>query len=195
MTDAGNDDLEPTVNTALGPRVEAVREAALDLLASLPQRPERLRVRAADVAVELDWRPMPTPPESPPHPAQHASAEQHPPEAVSAAPPGVALDGRVGLHYVCAPTIGTFYHAPEPGARPFVAEGATVNPGQQVGIIEAMKLMLPVEADRAGRVVEVLIPDGQAVEYGERLLALGPVESIEERTHSHVEEGARRQPR
>jgi acetyl-CoA carboxylase biotin carboxyl carrier protein len=75
-------------------------------------------------------------------------------------------------HYVCATSVGTFYRAPEPGADPFVVEGSTVGKGQQVGIIEAMKLMLPVEADRSGRVAQVLVEDGQPVEYGDRLFAL-----------------------
>jgi acetyl-CoA carboxylase biotin carboxyl carrier protein len=56
-----------------------------------------------------------------------------------------------------------------------VSEGDVVGAGQQVGIVEAMKLMMPVEADQRGRVTAVLVKDGQAVEYGERLLALGPV--------------------
>jgi acetyl-CoA carboxylase biotin carboxyl carrier protein len=180
MTQARNDDLDPMADASLGPRVEAVREAALDLLASLPQRPERLRVRAADVAVELDWRSLPAPVPESSHRGE--PAEQRGPEPASGGQAGPTADGGPGgLHYVCAPTIGTFYQAPEPGAQPFVAEGATVTPGQQIGIIEAMKLMLPVEADRAGRVVEVLVANGQAVEYGERLLVLGPVDTIEER--------------
>ena len=75
---------------------------------------------------------------------------------------------------VRAPSVGVFYRAPEPGAPPFVGEGDTVRPGQQVAIVEAMKLMLPVEADRAGRVVEVLKRDGEPVEYGEVLFVLAP---------------------
>jgi acetyl-CoA carboxylase biotin carboxyl carrier protein len=70
-----------------------------------------------------------------------------------------------------------FYRSPEPGAPPFVAEGDLVRPGQQVGIVEAMKLMIPVESDRAGRVLEVLLADGSAVEHGQPLLLLGPAES------------------
>ena len=62
---------------------------------------------------------------------------------------------------VRAPLVGTFYRAPEPGARAVRRRWATRSaPGQQVGIVEAMKLMIPVEADRAGRVVEVLVADG-----------------------------------
>jgi len=76
---------------------------------------------------------------------------------------------------VIAPTVGVFYRAPSPGAAPFVEEGDTVAAGTQVGIVEAMKLMVPVEADRAGRVSKVLKSDGDPVEYGEPLIRLAPV--------------------
>jgi acetyl-CoA carboxylase biotin carboxyl carrier protein len=69
-----------------------------------------------------------------------------------------------------------FYRCPEPGADPFVREGDVVTTGQQIAIIEAMKLMLPVEAERAGRIVEVLKGDGEPVEYGEPLFALAEAE-------------------
>jgi acetyl-CoA carboxylase biotin carboxyl carrier protein len=73
---------------------------------------------------------------------------------------------------VCAPSVGTFYRSPEPGAPPFVTEGDLVQSGQQIAIVEAMKLMLPVEAARAGRVTRVLKTDGEPVEYGEPLIEL-----------------------
>jgi acetyl-CoA carboxylase biotin carboxyl carrier protein len=74
--------------------------------------------------------------------------------------------------HVFAPSVGTFYRQPEPGAAPFVSEGDVVTPGQQIGIVEAMKLMLPVEADRPGRIVKIYRANGDAVEYGEPLFAL-----------------------
>ncbi|MCF7548568.1 biotin/lipoyl-containing protein [Pseudonocardia sp. WMMC193] len=75
-------------------------------------------------------------------------------------------------HTLTAPTVGVFYRSSEPGAAPFVDTGDLVSPGQQVGIVEAMKLMIPVEADRGGRVVEVLCADATAVEFGAPLFAL-----------------------
>jgi acetyl-CoA carboxylase biotin carboxyl carrier protein len=80
------------------------------------------------------------------------------------------------LCYVCAPMVGTFYLAPEPGAKPFVVEGDMVEQGQQVGILEAMKLMNAIEADCSGHVVEILVPDATPVEYGQRLIALTPLD-------------------
>ncbi|WP_218026773.1 acetyl-CoA carboxylase biotin carboxyl carrier protein [Nocardia inohanensis] len=81
-----------------------------------------------------------------------------------------------GTFPLCAPMVGVFYHAPEPGADPFVAVGDTVTRGQQVGITEAMKLMVPVEADRAGIVAEILVSDATAVEFGQPLLLLREAE-------------------
>jgi acetyl-CoA carboxylase biotin carboxyl carrier protein len=68
--------------------------------------------------------------------------------------------------------VGTFHHAPEPGAAAFVSVGDLVAKGQPVGIVEAMKLMLPVEADRSGRVVAMLVENGMSVEFGERLIVI-----------------------
>lgn len=155
--------------------LDSVWQAALELLESLPDRPQRLRMRAADVTVELDWRLV-----APPLVPTPLALPLTPPAALPppAAPPGAAgpVPVAVGpvLHYICAPSVGTFYRGSEPGAAPFTDVGATVAAGQSVAIIEVMKLMLPVEADQAGQVVEVMVCDGQSVEYGERLLSLTP---------------------
>ena len=73
---------------------------------------------------------------------------------------------------IAAETVGVFYRSPEPGAAPFVAEGDPVRAGQQVGIVEAMKLMIPVNATREGRVAELLVENGEAVEHGTALMVL-----------------------
>lgn len=164
--------------------IERVRQTVLDLLNAVPERLERLRVRAADVTVELEWPAATTSLSAPvgysaPVPAADGPYRVEVPGQAGGldATAGRPADETSNLTYVCAPMIGTFYHAPEPGAAPFVQAGAVVNVGQQVGIVEAMKLMLPVEADRTGRVVEILVGNGQPVEYGERLIALTPVDS------------------
>lgn len=71
---------------------------------------------------------------------------------------------------VTSPMVGTFYKAPAPDAKPFVELGATVKEGQVVCIIEAMKLMNEIEADAAGKVVEICVEDGQPVEFGQVLM-------------------------
>jgi acetyl-CoA carboxylase biotin carboxyl carrier protein len=70
--------------------------------------------------------------------------------------------------------VGTFYHAPDPGARPFVKVGDDVRPGQTVGVLEVMKMMNPVTAEVAGCVVEFAAGDAEPVEFGQPLLAVLP---------------------
>lgn len=71
-----------------------------------------------------------------------------------------------------SPQVGTFYLSAEPHGEPFIYEGSTVEPGQVIGLIEAMKLINEVEAESAGVVRRVLVEDGQAVEYGQPLFEL-----------------------
>ncbi len=75
-------------------------------------------------------------------------------------------------HLITAPMIGTFYASPTPGTPPYVVVGDTVQSGQPVGIIEAMKIMNEISADRSGIVEAVLVDNGQPVEYGTPLLRL-----------------------
>lgn len=71
-----------------------------------------------------------------------------------------------------SPMVGTAYLSPEPGAAPFVALGDTVNAGQTVMIVEAMKTMNPIPAHRGGKITSVLVEDSQPVEYGEPLMII-----------------------
>jgi acetyl-CoA carboxylase biotin carboxyl carrier protein len=94
-----------------------------------------------------------------------AAAPSVAPRAAAAAPaehPGAVI----------SPMVGTAYCAPEPGAAPFVKVGDTVRQGQTLLIIEAMKVMNPVAAPRAGTVTEIMVRDAQPVEYGEVLLVI-----------------------
>ena len=75
-------------------------------------------------------------------------------------------------HVVTAPMIGTFYASPTPGDPPFVSVGDTVEIGQVIGIIEAMKIMNEITADRAGAVSEIFVTNTQPVEYGSPLIRL-----------------------
>ena len=74
---------------------------------------------------------------------------------------------------VPSPMVGTVYRAPDPKAKPFVEVGDTVKAGQTILIVEAMKHMNEVATPRAGRIVEILVEDGQPVEYGQPLIVLG----------------------
>ena len=87
-------------------------------------------------------------------------------------PPASGLEEGVELAIVKSPIVGTFYRAPEPGARPFVEVGTAVRKGQVLCIIEAMKLMNEINSDYEGEVVSIYVENGQAVQYGERLFAI-----------------------
>jgi len=75
-------------------------------------------------------------------------------------------------HVVTSPMVGTFYQAPSPGAKPFVQVGQRVDAGDTLCIIEAMKILNQIEADRAGVVADILVENGQPVEYGQPLYAI-----------------------
>ncbi|GAA2411608.1 hypothetical protein GCM10010191_21140 [Actinomadura vinacea] len=133
--------------------------------------PSSVRLRAGELSVEVDW-PGPAAPAAPPAPAPPAAPGAVP----DSGPAGVPVDGGEAdaRHTLDAPLVGVFYRCPEPGADPFVREGDVVDKGRQVGIVEAMKLMNPLEADQAGRIVEFLVADGEPVEYGQPILLLEP---------------------
>ncbi|WP_459616857.1 acetyl-CoA carboxylase biotin carboxyl carrier protein [Bordetella sp. 2513F-2] len=104
-------------------------------------------------------------PESAPAPAPAPAAP-----APAAAPEAPAP---VQGHVVKAPMVGTFYRAPNPGAAPFVDVGQTVKEGDALCIIEAMKLLNEIEADKAGVIKEILVENGEPVEYGQPLFVIG----------------------
>jgi len=84
----------------------------------------------------------------------------------------VKKDSQVSGDLISSPMVGTFYSAPSPSAKPFVSVGQHVNKGDTVGIIEAMKIMNQIEADHSGTVVEILVKDGEAVEFGQALIVI-----------------------
>jgi acetyl-CoA carboxylase biotin carboxyl carrier protein len=93
-----------------------------------------------------------------------ASARSRP----SAAPEPAAVDANA----LKSPMVGTAYLTPEPGADPFVAVGKQVKPGDTLLIIEAMKVMNPITADRAGTIKAILVDNGQPVEYDQPLVVI-----------------------
>ena len=89
--------------------------------------------------------------------------------AVTGEPAAAAPEG----HVLKSPMVGTYYRAPTPGAKAFVEVGQTVNEGDTVCIIEAMKLLNEIEADRSGVIKASLVENGQPVEYGHPLMVIG----------------------
>jgi acetyl-CoA carboxylase biotin carboxyl carrier protein len=103
-------------------------------------------------------------------PAVAAAAEAAPAEA--AAKPGGPLRAGVGEHIVIAPMVGTYYSAPTPGAKLFVELGDTVEVGQVLCIIEAMKMMNQIESEKAGKVKAIMVKNGEPVEFGQPLFII-----------------------
>ena len=103
----------------------------------------------------------------PPVAAQVAAGPPATPTAAAGPTPELETAGALR-----APMVGTAYLAPEPGAKPFVALGDMVEEGQSLLIIEAMKGMNPSRATRAGRVTQLLVNNGDPVEFGELLLVI-----------------------
>jgi acetyl-CoA carboxylase biotin carboxyl carrier protein len=107
-------------------------------------------------------------------PMQHMMAPQMMPAAAPAAAPAVpAAPPEAEGHAVKSPMVGTFYRTPSPGAKPFVEVGQSVNAGDTLCIIEAMKLLNEIEADQGGVIKAILVETGQPVEYGEPLFIIG----------------------
>lgn len=93
---------------------------------------------------------------------------------VSTEAPSVAaaLPEVVAGHAVKSPMVGTFYRSASPGAKPFVEVGDSIKAGETVCIIEAMKILNEIEADKSGTITQILCENGQAVEYGQPLFTI-----------------------
>ena len=76
---------------------------------------------------------------------------------------------------ITSPMVGTYYGAPSPKDQPYVQEGDTIAPGDRVGIVEAMKMMNEIESEISGRIVRILVKNGQPVEYGQSLMIIEPL--------------------
>lgn len=102
--------------------------------------------------------------------AGHAPAQAAAPAAAPAAEPVAPV---AQGHAVKAPMVGTFYRSPNPGSAPFVEVGQSVKEGEPLCIIEAMKLLNEIEADKSGVIKEILVENGEPVEYGQPLFVIG----------------------
>lgn len=130
-----------------------------------------LEVREGEESVRISRQltAAPAPVYAPP-PASLAAAPAPAPAAQpSATPPPPKVDNR---HVIKAPMVGTFYRSPSPGAKPFVEVGQTVKAGQVLCIIEAMKMLNQIEADKAGVIAEVFAENEKPVEFDQPLFAI-----------------------
>ena len=95
-----------------------------------------------------------------------------PAAAPAAAAPAEAPAAEISGHQVRSPMVGTFYRSPSPEAKAFVEVGQTVKVGDALCIVEAMKMMNRIEADKAGVVKAILVNDGEAVEFDQPLIVI-----------------------
>lgn len=153
--------LDPEITAPGGQdAMEVLLRGFAEIVRSATRTPRKVSMRIGLASVEVEW-------------PEQAGGQATAIESAPAEPTDVPQDAG---HRVRAPLVGTFYRSPQPGAAPFVEVGDVVEEGRQVAIIEAMKLMNPITVDRAGRVVEVLVRDGEPVEYDQPLLVLEPVQ-------------------
>ncbi len=162
-----NDALVVSVNgsaeASADTRLRTLRAEAARLVEEVSGPLKHIALRTGDCAVELTWA------DPPPLLATVAAA------AATVEPPIPAtVGGEAETIPVLAPLVGVFFAAPSPGGTPFVRPGDLVEANQIVGIIEAMKLMNHITSDVAGIVTEVLVADGQPVEFGQELVRVRP---------------------
>lgn len=141
--------------------IDLVQESGIAEL-EITEGEEKVRIaKGGQVSVapaHAGWAPA----AAPVHAAAPALAEGTP----ASAPPAETR------HTIKAPMVGTFYRASAPDAKPFIEVGQAIKEGETVCIIEAMKLMNEIEADISGSVVEILVENGQPVEYGQPLFVV-----------------------
>jgi acetyl-CoA carboxylase biotin carboxyl carrier protein len=153
---------EPKRKPADQELISAVWEEARDLIKRLEgSSVQRFAVEAGDTRIEIE-RGIPT----------GVPAAAVPVTVAGPSEDGAGAAETDNRHPIKAPLVGTFYRAGQPGADPFVKVGDVVEPGQTVAIVEAMKLMNQVTADVKGKVAEILVEDGQWVEFEQVLVYL-----------------------
>lgn len=126
-----------------------------------------LEITEADGKVRIVKSPPPSAQPLAPVAPVAAPAVAAAPVATQAAAP--AAEPVISGHTVKSPMVGTFYRSASPGAKPFVEIGGEIKEGEPICIIEAMKIMNEIEADRSGTVTQILCQNGQAVEFGQPL--------------------------
>lgn len=126
----------------------------------------KVRIVKGGGAIAQAYVPVPNTVATPVQPSPAAA-----PVAEVAPTAGSVVEVSLG-HPVKSPMVGTFYRASSPGAKPFVEVGDTIKAGETICIIEAMKILNEIEADKSGTVSKILCENGQAVEYGQPLFTI-----------------------
>jgi acetyl-CoA carboxylase biotin carboxyl carrier protein len=151
--------------------IEMVDESTVDSLEITSDKGVKIRISKSPSGRGMQMAPQPVmaPMVAAPAPAQLTPAAGMP--AVEEPPKAPAKSAGTEVK---SPMVGTYYSAPEPGAKPYVAVGSRVSKGQILCIIEAMKIMNEIESEYSGVVKETLINDAHPVEYGQVLFRIDP---------------------
>ncbi|PHQ25398.1 acetyl-CoA carboxylase, biotin carboxyl carrier protein [Marinobacter guineae] len=130
---------------------------------------EELEIHEADDSVRISRRREPA--AAPQYMSHYPAPQQAAPAPAASAPAAEEPSAPTG-HTLKSPMVGTFYRSPSPTAKAFVEVGQTVNVGDVVCIVEAMKMMNQIEADKSGTITEILVENGQPVEFDQPLVAI-----------------------
>ncbi|NGO00036.1 acetyl-CoA carboxylase biotin carboxyl carrier protein [Grimontia sp. S25] len=147
--------------------IELVEESGIAEL-EISEGEESVRISRATAPVATQVYAAPAAPAAAPAPVAAPAA----PAAAPAAAEAPAVEAEVAGHQVLSPMVGTFYRSPSPEAKSFVEVGQSVNVGDTLCIVEAMKMMNQIQADKAGVVKAILCEDGQAVEFDQALVII-----------------------
>ena len=177
MTDNYVQTAEPVVALAPTDCLRELADEAVLFIGRLPGPISRVELTRGDCRVQVEWAQTHSS-----DPRSGPVGEVTPKIALGSIPPRAAHEGEPALPaghvQVKAPLVGTFYQATGPGAPPLVEVGQIVEIGQQLAIIEAMKLMNPINADCRGRVSAAHVTDGASVEFDQPLFDLEPLGEV-----------------
>ena len=155
--------------------IEILDESSVDSIEISTEKGMKIRLAKSPThRGPVQMAPMPAMAQSPIMEPRLTPPAGIPVPPASEAAPAKADAGSTSLIEVKSPMVGTFYGAPEPGAKPYVSVGDRVQKGKTLCIIEAMKIMNEIESDFTGTVREVLVQDAQPVEYGQVLFRIDP---------------------
>jgi acetyl-CoA carboxylase biotin carboxyl carrier protein len=152
--------------------IEMVDESTVDSLEITSDKGVKIRISKSPSGRGMQMAPQPV--MAPMVAAAPAPAQLTPAAGMPAVDETPKAPAKSAGTEVKSPMVGTYYSAPEPGAKPYVAVGSRVSKGQILCIIEAMKIMNEIESEVAGVVTEVLASDAQPVEYGQALFRIDP---------------------
>lgn len=148
--------------------IELLEESNIDEL-EIKEGEESVRIARNGNKTQYISAPMQTYAQAPAHAAAPVAAHTAPATTAHAAP---AAPAEVKGHSVKSPMVGTFYLSPSPGSPTFIEVGKQVKVGDVICIIEAMKMMNQIEADKAGVIQEILVSDGSPVEFDQPLVII-----------------------